>query len=316
MRFEKQELFIGIRKKGQALIARAHVVILGCGALGSVAAELLARSGVRKLTLIDRDFIELSNLQRQSLYTERDVGSLKALVLAARVKEINSSVEVNAYPVDLDVENVNLLNSDLVLDCTDNFYTRFLVNDYCKKEKQSWIFASAVGSSGYVFPIVDKGPCFRCLFNEPTSALGSCDTEGVLNTIVHTVASLQVTEALKFLTKQNPSEDLLFINVWNPTLLELKTKKRKNCPTCKGEFEYLSGKKTPGIVKMCGVNLFQIKDKNLELNELEKKLSRLDKVRKGKHCMFFKDLVIFKDRVLVKANSEKEAKALADRYVG
>lgn len=315
MRFEKQELFKGIGKKGQSLIARAHIAIIGCGALGSGAAELLTRAGVKKVTLIDRDFIELSNLQRQSLYTEKDVGSLKALVLGDRLKEINSSLQVDAHPIDIDVENIDVVRADLVLDCTDNFYTRFVINEFCKKNNVTWIFASAVGAAGYVFPITPKTPCFRCLFNEPTGVLGSCDTEGVLNTTVHMIASLQVTEALKVITKQKPSEDLVYMNIWNPTLIRMKVSKRKDCLVCNKKFEFLSGKKKAEVVKMCGANLFQIKNKNIRLDEVEKKLSALGKVRKGNHCVFFKELVIFKDRVLIKAKSEKEAKSLVDRYV-
>ena len=192
MRFKKQEVFIG--KRAQKHIEKAHVTIIGCGALGSVAAELLARAGVRKLTLIDRDLVDLSNLQRQSLYTEADIGKLKALALANHLKKINVLLQIEAFAIDLESDNSEVLKADLVLDGTDNFYTRFLINDFCKKEDIPWVFASATGASGFVFPMTKESPCFNCIFKEPSIPLGSCDTEGILNTIVHSIASFQVTE--------------------------------------------------------------------------------------------------------------------------
>ena len=316
MRFEKQELFKEIGKKGQLLIEKATIAIVGCGALGSVSAELLVRAGVKKITLIDRDLVELSNLQRQSLYTEEDVGKLKASALAGHIKKINSSLEVKAFSVDLDVENVSLLDADVVVDGTDNFYTRFVVNEYCKKENIPWVFGSAVGSSGFVFTVRSNGPCLRCLFDEPSVVLGSCDTEGVLNTIVHVIAALQVTEVLKILTRQKPSGDLLFFNVWNPSLLKIKIEKKTSCQVCSGRFGLLSGKSSSRVVKMCGSNLFQVKGKKVDLKVLKRKLEKISAVKLGEQCLFFKGLVIFSDgRVLVRASSENGAKSLCARYL-
>ncbi len=316
MRFEKQELFSNIGKTGQKLLAKASVAIIGCGALGSVSAELLARAGIKRLILIDRDFVEESNLQRQSLYTEKDVGNLKALTLAAHLKEINGKLKIESFPVDLDAENIGLIKADLVLDGTDNFYTRFLINDFCKKKDIPWIFASAVGSSGFVFPVIPKQTCFRCIFNEPSTVLGSCDTQGILNSTVHAITSMQVTEAFKILTKQVPSKELLFFNSWEPSFLKIKVSKNSSCPSCNGDFEFLEGKKRQSIIKMCGSNLFQIKGKELDLKELGKRLSKVGKVKLGTHCLFFKELVIFKEgRVLISAKSEKQAKGLYERYL-
>ncbi len=317
MRFEKQELFKEIGKEGQRKLSEAYVTILGCGALGALAAELLVRAGVKNITLIDRDFVELSNLQRQSLYTERDVGSLKALVLAAHLKEINSLIKVKSFPVDLDVENVMLVKADIVLDCTDNMETRFLLNDFCKREKIPWVFAAVFGSSGFVFPVTKEGPCFACLFSEPSIPLGSCDTEGILNTAVALVVSLQVTETMKIIVGKQFSKDLLSCNVWGNSLEKIKVKKRVACLTCKGVFEYISRKKENSLVKMCGMNLFQMRGKVSDLVLLEKRLVRLGKVRRGEHCLFFKELVIFKEgRVLIRAKSEAIAKSLYMRYLG
>ncbi|MFA4886643.1 MAG: ThiF family adenylyltransferase [Candidatus Nanoarchaeia archaeon] len=309
MRYQKQILFREIGKEGQANLKKKTVAILGCGALGSVAAELLARAGIGKLILIDRDIVELDNLHRQSLYTEKDVGEVKVVALESHLKEINSEVKVEIYAIDLDVQNVNLLKSDVILDCTDNFYTRFVVNDYCKKVNLPWVFSSAVGASGFVYPVLQDSPCFRCVFEIPTTSLGTCDTEGVISPIIHSVASLQVSLAFQLLLKKKVEVELIYLNMWSFNLNKIKVTKKKDCPTCKEEFEFLSEKKKKEVVKMCGRELFQIRT-NLKLNEIKEG-------KRGKKSLFLKDITLFEDgRVLIHAKSEGEAKKKLERYFG
>ncbi|HZX11866.1 MAG TPA: ThiF family adenylyltransferase [Candidatus Nanoarchaeia archaeon] len=317
MRFEKQVLFADFGMKGQKALSKTHVAVVGCGALGSVVAELLARAGVGKLTLIDRDVVELSNLQRQSLYGEGDVGEVKVEALARRLADVNSAVKIVPLCADLDVENVDCMSADVVVDGTDNFYTRFLVNDFCKKNRIPWVFAAVAGASGFVFPVLPDGPCLGCVFEEPAHPVGSCDTEGVLNAAVHVIAGMQVAEVLKIVVGKKPSSRSAFLNVWSHALITAQVKKKKSCRCCKGVYEFLEGKRKREIVKLCGREMFQIKGKEVKLESLAKKLERVDEVRRGRQCIFFKELVVFGDgRVLVRAKSESAAKALYGRYVG
>ena len=211
MRYIRQEIFKGIGKKGQKKLGKSIVAIIGLGALGSNSAELLARAGIGRLILVDRDVVELSNLQRQRLFDEKDIGKPKALAARERLTKINSGINIDFFIDDLNFENINqvLKNKiDLILDCTDNLETRFLINDFCIKNKFPFIYSSAVGSKGYVFDIVPgKTPCLRCFLKEATH-LDTCETIGVLNAITNLISSIQANEALKILLnkKLNVSE--------------------------------------------------------------------------------------------------------------
>ena len=224
MRYSRQELYLG--KGSQEELKKKHVVIVGIGALGSVAAELLTRAGIGKLTLIDRDIVELHNLQRQSLYEEADVGKAKALAAKKHLERINKEVQIIAEVADVTHENVDLLKSDLILDGTDNLVTRFLINEYSKKNTIPWIYAAAVSDKGYVKIYLPETDCFNCTFTE-TTGLDSCDTAGVLNTITHSVASIQVTEAFKVLLGKITETPLLHLNIWKGELTGLQTKKKE-----------------------------------------------------------------------------------------
>ncbi len=317
MRYSRQVSFSKIGILGQKRIERSTIVIVGLGALGSVAAEMLTRSGVNNLVLIDRDIIELSNIQRQSLYTEKDVNKLKVDIAAKKLKEINSKIKIKKHAVDLDYDNIGLLDSDLILDCTDNFYTRFLINDYAKRNNIPWIYCSVIGSQGMTYNILPKGPCFKCLFKEPDQPLGTCNTEGVINTAAHAMAAIQITEALKIITLHEPRKTLLHYNIWDNALTSINTKKNDKCTTCNRNYEFLKGKKSSGIVKLCGSDMYQIKAKNLDINNIKKKLSKIDNVNSTKDCLFFKNMTIFKNgRVLVKEKTIEKAKATYDKYLG
>jgi len=328
MRYIRQEILREIGKKGQAKLQKSAVAIVGLGALGSNSAELLARAGVGKLLLIDRDIVELSNLQRQSLFDENDIGKAKAAQAKKHLSGINSNIKIDFFIDDLNSENIGKIFNgksqiDLILDCTDNMETRFLLNDFCVKNQIPFIYSSAVGSKGYVFNIIPQTtPCLKCFLKE-AAQLDSCETIGILNTITNLISSLQINEALKILLKTGDFEKkLLFFDIWKNELLKIKVNKDKNCICCANSvFEYLSGKKSSKIIKLCGENVYQIKAKSTDKNQfknLKNKLEKIGKVLDFSYCINFDNkITLFNDgRALIKAKGEKEAKSLYSRLIG
>jgi len=317
MRYSRQTLLDLIGKQGQKKLGRSKIVIVGCGATGSVTAELLVRAGIGHITIIDRDFVELSNLQRQFLFTEADVGKPKATTAADYLRKINSKIKIKGMIADLDHKNAKLLASDIVLDCTDNFETRFLINDYCKKHGIKWIYAAVIRNLGTVFNVIPNKACFSCVFSRHAS-LETCDTVGVLNAAVTATSSVQTVEAIKILLGKAYESDLMRINVWQPQILKLKVNKNPNCPACKGRYEYLSGKKASKVVKLCGTNTYQIRGKAISLKLLVKKLKKhKTKVKNFEYCVHFNNVTIFKDgRAIIKANSPEKAKSIYSRIIG
>src|SRR5438045_443389 len=223
-RYSRQILFAGIGAEGQARLGATRALIVGCGALGSAQVEALARAGVGRLRVVDRDFVEESNLQRQTMFTERDARERlpKAVACARRVAEINADVGVEAEVLDVHQGNVERLvaGCDLVLDGTDNFATRYLVNDACVKHNVNWIYGAAVGSYGVTMTIKPSdSPCLRCVFPEAPAVASAptCDTAGVIMPIINIVADVQVSEALKLLTGQEKElhNSLMQFDVWH-----------------------------------------------------------------------------------------------------
>ena len=319
MRFLRQIIFEKIGKEGQDKLEKSGVCIIGLGATGSRTAELLARAGVGNLVLIDRDVIELSNLQRQTLYTEEDLNLPKVIQAEKHLKKINSKIRIKSFFKDISYNNIeSFVRGDLILDCTDNMETRFLLNEFCLEKDIPWIFCSVIGSMGMLFNIIPKKtPCFSCIFKEPEDILGTCDTEGILNTTATMISSLQVTEEIKILTRQPVMKELLYYDLWKQKLNKTKIKKDPNCPACNGKYQYLTGEKTKEVIKLCGNNAYQIKGHKMDLNETAKKLEKIDKVAVNDYCLIFKELTILSDgRVLIKAKSEKEANALYSKYLG
>ena len=326
MRYIRQEIFKEIGKKGQEKLGKSIVAVVGLGALGSNSAELLTRAGIGKLLLIDRDIIELSNLQRQSLFNESDVGKPKAIQAKEHLRKTNSEIKIIPIIDDLNFENINKIFNDkldLILDCTDNLETRFLINDFSIKNNITFIYSSAVGSKGYVFSIIpNKTPCLRCFLKE-AAQLDTCETVGVLNTITKIISSMQSNEAIKILlNKINFEKNLLFFDVWKNELSKINVKKNENCICCiKNNFEYLKGKKSSRIIKLCGDNIYQIKTKNIgkkQFNTLKNKLKKIVKVIDFGYCINFDNkITIFQDgRALIKAINQKEAKSLYSKFVG
>ncbi len=327
MRYSRQEIFAEIGKKGQEKLRNSTVAIIGLGALGSSSAELLARAGIGKLILVDRDIVELSNLQRQSLFEENDIGKAKAAQTKEHLSKINSDIEIEFFIDDLNFENIEkILNKkiDLILDCTDNLETRFLINDFCIKNKIPFTYSSAIGSKGYVFNIIPgkSNPCLRCFLREAIQ-LDTCETIGVLNTITNLVSSFQVDEAFKILlSKRNSEKNLLFFDIWKNEMFKIKVNKNKDCICCiKNKFEYLDGKKSSRVIKLCGNSIYQIKTKSInkkQFNDLKIKLKRIGKIIDFGYCINFDNkITLFQDgRALIKAKDEKEAKSLYSKFVG
>ena len=326
MRYIRQEIFNEIGKKGQDKLRKSTVAVVGLGALGSVSAELLARAGIGKLILIDRDVVELSNLQRQSLFDENDVGKPKASAAKEKLSKINSEIEINFFIDDLNHNNIGkFLDNEinLLLDCTDNLETRFLINDFSVKNKIPFIYSSAVGSKGYVFNVAatKNNPCLRCFLKE-AAQLDTCETAGVLNTITNLISSVQANEAIKIILNKDCERKLLFFDIWKNEMLKIKINRNENCECCaKNNFEYLSGKKSSKIIKMCGDNIFQIKNNLMdkkEFNELKNKLGKIGKVIDCGYCVNFENrITIFADgRALIKAKDEREAKSMHSKFVG
>jgi molybdopterin/thiamine biosynthesis adenylyltransferase len=348
-RYSRQVLFAGIGETGQQLLRRAHVAVVGVGATGAATAGLLARAGVGHLTLIDRDFVEPSNLQRQMLFDEDDARAALPKAEAARLHlaRINSGVHVTAHIADLIPANAaELLSADIVLDCTDNFETRYLINDLCVREGRPWIYAAAVGAYAATMNILPKPApsqasptsysllptsCLSCIFpSAPQGNVETCETAGILSTAVNLAASIQVTEALKFLTQQPHlmRRTLLSFDLWSGDRSEISTTKpREDCEVCnqRGEriFRALSGEQRPHIT-LCGRNSVQIHEHHrpINLTELETRLQPLGQVRANGLLLRFHyapyTLTVFPDgRALIQGTTDIGlARSLYARFIG
>ena len=241
-RYSRQILFSGIGKAGQEKLATSTVAIIGCGALGTMQAEMLARAGVKKLRIVDRDYIEDSNLQRQIMFEEADVLARlpKAIAAQNRIARINSDIAVDARVLDVNYSNVEELiqDVDVVIDGTDNFETRYVLNDAAVKLKKTWVYGAAVGAHGLQMTIIpERTPCLRCVFPEPPAPGTSptCDTSGVILPIIATIASYQITEAFKILTGQIAKlhGKLLQFDLWENRVTQIKLGAPDDqCSTC------------------------------------------------------------------------------------
>ncbi|MBS3167891.1 HesA/MoeB/ThiF family protein [Candidatus Woesearchaeota archaeon] len=244
MRYIRQEIFPKIGKENQEKLKNSTITIVGIGALGTTVLDILARAGIGNIRIIDFDIIELNNLQRQSLFSEEDINKPKAQVAKEKISKINSEIKIEDFLEELNQTNINILKSpDIILDCTDNMQIRFLINDFCKKNNTPWIYASVIEEKGMTANITSETPCLSCILNEPTENLAKCENSGILNTIVHSIAAIQATEAIKILTNQGYSKDLISYNIWSQELTKIKTKKREGCKPCNKIFEFLNGKR-------------------------------------------------------------------------
>jgi len=265
MQYSRQEVLKHIGKEGQAKLSNSSVVIVGVGSTGTVAAELLARSGVN-LTVIDHDVVEESNLNRQTLYSSGDVGKPKAEVASASLKVINPNINVIGKQIHLAYDTIDVLKADLILDCTDNMETRLLINDYALKNNIPWIYAAAIETRGMVFVSLGK-PCFNCIFSQ-AEALENCESAGIMNTASTQVASIQATEALKILLGERPCSDLIHVDVWKNKYQRLKVEENPKCKACNGEYEHLKPAKNIYKIEFCKSKaaMSAKPQKNLKLN--------------------------------------------------
>ena len=333
LRYSRQILFPGIGERGQEAILGSHAAIVGCGALGSFQAGALARAGVGTLTLIDRDYVEPSNLHRQWLYEESDAaeGIPKAAAAARAIARINSSVRTHVAVADLTASNAEELlgRADVLLDGTDNFETRYLLNDFAVSRGVPWIYGAAVGSYGLTMPVIPgRTPCLRCVYPEPPSgAQPTCETAGVLNAIVSAVASLQVADALKILSGHAEAIEprITTLDVWNGGIRQIAAPARDpECPACaRREFPYLE-ESARFPVRMCGRNAVQISEaeRKIDLAELRARLEPLGEVKANEYALRFcadpYEITVFPDgRAIVKGTSDTGlARSLYARYVG
>jgi molybdopterin-synthase adenylyltransferase len=332
-RYSRQIRFREIGEDGQRRLTQSRVAIVGCGALGSTQAELLARAGVGFLRVIDRDYIEWSNLQRQMLFDEKDAEAAlpKAAAAATRLKAVNSSIEIEAAISDLTPVTADDLLGDvhLVMDGTDNFETRYLINDFALSHGVPWIYGGAIGSCGMKMPIVPgKTCCLRCMLPEPPRGTqATCETAGVLGPVTATIAALQVADALVILTghqDQLPG-NITIVDVWSGEIQQVsQPEPNPNCPACGlREFSYLMGERRAPI-SLCGRNAVQIHDRqrHLDLKELASRLGSVGTVRVNEFALRAQidnfDLTVFPDgRAIVKGTTDVGvARSLYAKYIG
>jgi molybdopterin-synthase adenylyltransferase len=332
-RYSRQILFKGIGVKGQARLAKARVAIVGCGATGSALASLLARAGVGWIRIIDRDYVEPSNLQRQVLFDEQDAAESlpKAIAAARKIKTFNSEIEVDAHAADLTPDNIEemLETAQIVLDGTDNFETRYLINDYAVSKGVPWIYTAAVGSYGVVMNVLPSDTaCLACVFpDSPTGMVETCDTSGILNSAVNLAASFSATEAIKSLVgaKDKMRRTLLSFDVWTNDRSEISVAKpREGCRAC-GErnFVHLAGEGRPHIT-MCGRNSVQIHERHrpIDFAELTGKLTPHGTVKHNEFVLkFWRDpyeMTLFPDgRAIIKGTTDATvARSLYARFIG
>ena len=334
-KYSRQMLFAGIGPAGQQRLLASRAVVVGCGAIGAAAANLLVRAGVGYLRIIDRDFVEPSNLQRQTLFEESDALHVlpKAVAAERRLRSINSSVAVEGIVADLSPRNVEALlgEVDVLLDGTDNFETRFLINDVAVKSGRPWIYAAGVASYGLTMTIRPGAtPCLACLLESGTAAQGleeTCDTIGVLGPIVNLIASLEVAEALKLLSGHPEALHgrLLSCDVWTGRMQSLGAARNPQCRACaRRDFTYLQGEAQPRIT-MCGRDSVQIHERAraLDLGVLGVRLRPLvENLRQNDFLLRFRiapyEMTVFADgRAILKGTQDPAvARSLYARYIG
>jgi molybdopterin/thiamine biosynthesis adenylyltransferase len=330
-RYSRQVLFQELGEEGQRRLLGSRVTITGCGALGSFQAGALARAGIGHLRIIDRDYVEGSNLQRQWLFTEADAreGLPKAVAAVRAISLINSEIDAEAVVADLTPANIEdlLEGVDLVLDGTDNFETRYLINDWCVSRSVPWVYGAAVASYGLTMPVVPgRTACLKCVFPEaPGGAQPTCETAGVLNAITSAIASMQVGAALRILTGREPVARITTIDVWAGVVKQVAMPDPwTDCPACgKRDFVHLAGEDRPPI-SLCGRNAVQIHErrKPVDLEELGTRLSQLGEVRRNEFALrFFQppyEITVFADgRAIIKGTTDTGvARSMYARFVG
>ena len=332
-RYSRQVRFPPLGEEGQGRLVQSRAAIVGCGALGTFQASALARAGVGFIRIIDRDYVEWNNLQRQWLFDEADAEAAlpKAVAAARKLASINSSVTVEAHIADLVSTNAEELLSgvDLILDGTDNFETRYLINDFAVRQRTPWIYGGAIGSYGIVMPVLPgKTACLKCLYPEPPSgAQPTCETAGVLNAAPAAVAAFQVGLALRVLSGHagEISPRITTLDVWTGAIHQAaQPGPQPDCPACgRRTFPHLEGRRRIPI-SLCGRNAVQIheRDKPIDLTALKSQLEPLGRVMANEFALRFfvspYELTVFADgRAIIKGTDDVAvARSLYARYVG
>ena len=334
-RYSRQILFSGIGEEGQRRLLAARVLIVGCGALGSAHAESLARAGVGHLRIVDRDFVEPSNLQRQTLFTESDAEKRlpKAIAAANHLSEINSEIEVEPHILDVNYSTIEQLikDCDVVIDGTDNFATRYLINDACVKHNTNWIYGAAVGSYGVTMTIrPHQTACLRCVFEEapPAASAPTCDTAGIIMPIINIVSAMQVSEALKLITNHFEAlhGSLMQFDVWRNEWRTIKPgSPRADCPTCGLALYETLSQTGEGAAVLCGRDAIQIspaQPTRVNFSTLAERLRRAGEVKFNEYLLRFKtgnfELTVFQDaRSIIRGTDEIAiARSLYAKYIG
>ena len=332
-RYSRQLLFSGIGAEGQRSLAIARVAIVGCGATGSALASLLSRAGVGTIRIVDRDYVEPSNLQRQSLFDESDAAESlpKAIAAARKIAAFNSQIVIDPHVADLTPSNIAALleGMQLVLDGTDNFETRYLINDFAVQQSLPWIYTAAVGSYGVTMNIIPgRTACLACIFPEPPRGmLETCETAGVLNTTVNWAASVAATDAVKLLVgaEKQIRGTLLSFDLWSNQHGEVTAARpRAGCSVCsERKFLHLAGKDRPQVT-LCGRNSVQIHERarTVDLAEMSRRLKPHGAVRHNDFVLKFwhepYEMTLFPDgRAIIKGTTDATvARSLYARYVG
>ncbi len=290
-RYARHLVLPEIGEENQSKLADSSVAIFGLGALGSTMADALARAGVGNLKLVDRDFVELSNLNHQILYGESDIGLPKAEAAEERIKEINSEVRVDSKVLHISPDNVEALvdDVDLVLDGTDNMEVRYVINDACVKKYVPWIYTAVLGTYGMTLNIIpEETPCLRCLVPEKpsTGSMATCESAGVLFSLPRMMANIAATEAVKFLIEVRFRKDLLTLGLWNFRVERTDIERRGGCESCvKGRFEFLEIEDDM-TTELCGKDAVQVTpsgEVDLDLDKLEKRFEEVE--RRGRNLL-------------------------------
>jgi molybdopterin/thiamine biosynthesis adenylyltransferase len=323
-RYSRQTMFPAIGEEGQAKLGRGSVVIIGCGALGTNIATLLVRAGVGKVRIIDRDFIEYHNLQRQVLFDEEDIKAKlpKAIAAERHLRKVNSSIEIEGIVADANYTNIEgfCSGADVILDGLDNFETRLLINDVSLKHKIPWVYGGAIAAQGMSMTIIPgQTPCLRCIspnLPDPTTT-PTCETAGIVGTVPAIIGALQATEAIKLLVGAKANQELVTVDVWEGVFHHLKVARREDCPACQGKYEFLNERFTVKTTSFCGqsraVQVVDSRVKQIALDELAAKLKDIGKVSRDEFSLHLhvdgREIIVFPDGRTIIKNTIDEALA-------
>ena len=337
-RYSRQVLLNHIGEECQKVLMDSNAVVVGCGALGTVSSSYLARAGIGQLRIIDRDFIEESNLQRQILFDENDIAESlpKAIAAQRKLRKINSGITIEGVVTDVDYANIDELtkDADIIIDGTDNFETRFLINDFCIKNNIPWIYGACIGSRGLTMNIIPpKTPCLRCVFeNMPQmGTFPTCDTAGVIGPIAGVIGSIQAIEAIKILTGkyESANKTLFEIDVWDTKAKQIDVSDLRgsnDCPTCKlHNYNFLEAEDGVMTTLLCGKNAVQVMCRtvgNIDLGQLAERLASVSDVSSNEFMIKFKikenEFTVFPDgrAIITGTNDLSTAKSLYSKYLG